>query len=275
MERVFFLLDSPWSSPEGSNQQGRGFLVAETAGKRAIIVVSVWTAYRCDQGPADLSSSKGTESMSKAWIFDLDGVICHTDEFHYLAWKRLCEDMGLGFDRVLNEQLRGVSRKESLEIILRHNKVVITEQEMQRAMEKKNEWYKEYLLQMTPHDLEPEVRPAILRLRSKGRKIAIGSSSKNTHLILGQLEIEDLFDIVVDGTMISKSKPDPEVFLKAAQLLGCPPARCLVVEDALSGIQAAIAAGMRAIAFRLHCKDLPQGVLHVENFSELIEIDDR
>ncbi|MFA7119209.1 MAG: beta-phosphoglucomutase, partial [Sphaerochaetaceae bacterium] len=229
----------------------------------------------CDRGPADLSSSKGTASMSKAWIFDLDGVICHTDEFHYLAWKRLCEDRGLSFDRALNEQLRGVSRKESLEIILRNNKIVITEQEMQMAMEKKNGWYREYLHRLTPGDLEPDVRPVLLRLRSQGRRIAIGSSSKNTHLILGKLGIEDLFDAIVDGTMISKSKPDPEVFLKAAQLLGYPPARCIVVEDALSGIQAALAAGMQAVAFRLHCKDLPQGVLHAEDFTELVEVDDK
>lgn len=210
--------------------------------------------------------------MLTACIFDLDGVVCHTDEYHYLAWKRLCDALGLRFDRTLNEQLRGVSRRESLEIILRHNGAALSEDAMQNAMERKNAWYREYLERMTPADLEADVRPVLDRLHAKGMRLALGSSSRNARLILDRLGIFGLFDAVVDGTMISRSKPDPEVFLKAAALVGADPSRCVVVEDALSGIRAAKAAGMRYIAYRLRSPELEADALHAEGFVDILEL---
>ncbi len=210
--------------------------------------------------------------MLTACIFDLDGVVCHTDEYHYLAWKRLCDALGLRFDRTLNERLRGVSRRESLEIILRHNGAALSEDAMQNAMERKNAWYREYLERMTPADLEADVRPVLDRLHAKGMRLALGSSSRNARLILDRLGIFGLFDVVVDGTMISRSKPDPEVFLKAAALVGADPSCCVVVEDALSGIRAAKAAGMRYIAYRLRSPELEADAPHAEEFGEILEL---
>jgi beta-phosphoglucomutase len=210
--------------------------------------------------------------MLTACIFDLDGVVCHTDEYHYLAWKRLCDALGLRFDRTLNERLRGVSRRESLEIILRHNGAALSEDAMQNAMERKNAWYREYLERMTPADLEADVHPVLDRLHAKGMRLALGSSSRNARLILDRLGIFGLFDAVVDGTMISRSKPDPEVFLKAAALVGADPSCCVVVEDALSGIRAAKAAGMRYIAYRLRSPELEADAPHAEGFGDILEL---
>ncbi len=210
--------------------------------------------------------------MLTACIFDLDGVVCHTDEYHYLAWKRLCDALGLRFDRTLNERLRGVSRRESLEIILRHNGAALSEDAMRNAMERKNAWYREYLERMTPADLEADVRPVLDRLHAKGMRLALGSSSRNARLILDRLGIFGLFDAVVDGTMISRSKPDPEVFLKAAALVGADPSCSVVVEDALSGIRAAKAAGMRYIAYRLRSPELEADAPHAEGFGDILEL---
>ncbi|AEC02740.1 beta-phosphoglucomutase [Parasphaerochaeta coccoides] len=207
--------------------------------------------------------------MYTACIFDLDGVICHTDEFHFLAWKRLCDTLGLRFDRSVNNLLRGVSRRESLEIILRHNNTSLDEKDIHGAMEKKNEWYREYLERMVPSDLEDDVLPLLSDLKGRGMKLAIGSSSRNARLILGRLGIMDVFDAVADGTMISHSKPHPQVFLVAASLLDAEPSRCVVVEDAHAGIQAAQSAGMACIAYRLPNDDLGKGVLHASNFTEI------
>lgn len=209
--------------------------------------------------------------MLQACIFDLDGVVCHTDEYHYLAWKCLCDELGFSFDRSLNEQLRGVSRRESLDIILRHNNAVLSEDMIQHAMDQKNAWYREYLEHMTPSDLEPEVRPVLTELRNLGIRTALGSSSRNARLILGRLGVAGSFDVIVDGTMLSKSKPDPEVFLKAADLLHVEPALCMVIEDAPSGLQAAQAAGMKCIAYRLHSPELGD-VPHAETFQDVLEI---
>ncbi|MDY4610904.1 MAG: beta-phosphoglucomutase [Sphaerochaetaceae bacterium] len=210
--------------------------------------------------------------MLSACIFDLDGVVCHTDEYHYLAWKRLCDFLGLRFDRPLNEQLRGVSRRESLEIILSHNDISLSEDALRDAMDRKNAWYREFLERMTPADLEPDVRPALTELHAMGLRLALGSSSRNARLILDRLGLFDMFDAVADGTMISRSKPDPEVFLKAAALIGIEPSRCVVVEDALSGIHAAKAAGMRCIAYRLHSPELEDSIPHAERFGEIVEL---
>lgn len=155
-----------------------------------------------------------------AIIFDLDGVICSTDQYHYLAWKALADRLGIYFDEEINGQLRGVSRMESLEIVLgRHSSDYSAEEKMALAAEK-NEIYKSYLASITPGDLSKEVRMTLHTLRQRGYLLAIGSSSKNTKQILTQLGLGQFFDAIADGTMITKSKPDPEVFLLAASMLG-------------------------------------------------------
>ena len=180
----------------------------------------------------------------QAVIFDLDGVICSTDEYHYQAWKQMADSMGIYFDRTINNRLRGVSRMESLEIILeRYDGPALSEARKVELATMKNDLYRERLHQLSPADLAPEVKTTLDALRAAGLKLAIGSSSKNTRFILGQLGLGDYFDAVSDGNNITRSKPDPEVFLKAAGMLGLDPAACLVVEDAVSGAQAGHAGG--------------------------------
>lgn len=182
----------------------------------------------------------------KGIIFDLDGVICYTDQFHYKAWKKLSDRLGIYFDEEINNRLRGVSRMESLEIILERSDEKYTEEEKNKFAEEKNETYKELLKQMSPSDLSDEVKDTLHKLRARGYKLAIGSSSKNTRTILERIGLDDFFDEISDGTNISKSKPDPEVFIKAAEFLGENPEDCLVVEDAMAGIEAAYQGGFRS-----------------------------
>lgn len=182
----------------------------------------------------------------KAIIFDLDGVICFTDEYHYLAWKATADSIGVPFDRSVNNRLRGVSRMESLDIILEKCANPLSAAEKEVLAEQKNRKYQDYLRGMTPADLPAEVKETLDALRQKGLRLAVGSSSKNTPLILHQLGLDGFFDAVADGNGIKRSKPAPDVFLLAAKLLGNDPADCLVVEDAVSGAQAAHAAGMKA-----------------------------
>lgn len=179
----------------------------------------------------------------KAVIFDLDGVICFTDKYHYQAWKEMADGIGVYFDEVINNRLRGVSRMASLDIILERSEKTYTEEEKERLATQKNDIYKKLLEQMSPADLSEEVKNTLDELRDRGYKLAIGSSSRNTKMILKQLGLDGYFDAISDGTNITRSKPDPEVFLKAAQFLGLDPAVCLVVEDALAGIDAAVAGG--------------------------------
>ena len=181
-------------------------------------------------------------------IFDLDGVICSTDHYHYLAWKALADRLGAYFDEEINNRLRGVSRMTSLEIVLERYDGTLTQEEKEAAAEEKNNRYRELLKNMSPADLSAEVKETLDALRAKGLLLGIGSSSKNTRFILGQIGLGDYFDKISDGTNITRSKPDPEVFLKAAEYLGLAPKDCLVVEDAVAGIQAAIAAGMDSAA---------------------------
>ena len=181
-------------------------------------------------------------------IFDLDGVICSTDQYHYLAWKALADRLGIYFDETINNRLRGVSRMASLEIVLERYDGSLTAEEKEAAAAEKNETYRKLLARMSPADLSPEVRETLDALRQKGLLLAIGSSSKNTKTILERIGLGDYFDKISDGTNITRSKPDPEVFLKAAEYLGLEPGVCLVVEDAEAGVQAALAAGMDAAA---------------------------
>ncbi|NLY71438.1 MAG: beta-phosphoglucomutase [Clostridiales bacterium] len=184
----------------------------------------------------------------KAVIFDLDGVICHTDRYHYLAWKQIADEIGVYFDENMNNNLRGVSRKQSLEIILRKNNRTITQEQKNYYLNKKNELYKEMLKSLSPKDLDPVVIETINNIKKANIKIAIASSSKNAKLILDRLGLTESFDAVADGNDISRSKPDPEVFLKASSFLNISPKDCLVVEDAESGVRAAHAAGMDCAA---------------------------
>lgn len=181
----------------------------------------------------------------EAVIFDLDGVICFTDHYHYLAWRSIADELGIPFDEVRNNRLRGVSRMESLEIVLEPYPGSLTAEEKAALAERKNDRYKALLAQMSPADLPAEVKTVLEALRAKGYRLAIGSSSKNAPLILERLGLGGYFDAVADGNGITRSKPDPQVFLKAAALLGAAPRRCIVVEDAVAGAAAGHSAGMR------------------------------
>jgi len=180
--------------------------------------------------------------MIRAFLFDLDGVLTDTSEFHYLGWKRLADELGLSFDRQKNEALRGVSRRESLLLLL--NGRPATEEEMNEWMERKNRYYIEYVSRMTPENLLPGALELLKELHQAGYKVAIVSSSKNTPLVLERLQIGEWLDAVVDGNAAARSKPAPDLFLLAAERLGVSPEECLVVEDAEAGIAAGKAAGM-------------------------------
>lgn len=184
----------------------------------------------------------------KGIIFDLDGVICHTDKYHYMAWKKLADKLGIYFDEKINNRLRGISRMDSLEIILEYYNGNLTEQEKESYGEEKNIIYKKLLENMSPSDLSKEVKDTLDQLKTAGIKLAIGSSSKNAKYIIKQLDLEGYFDAISDGNNIEYSKPNPEVFLKACEYLGLSPKECLVVEDAKSGLEAAIAGGMDGAA---------------------------
>lgn len=181
-----------------------------------------------------------------AIIFDLDGVICFTDKYHYQAWKELADKEGIYFDEKINDRLRGVSRMQSLNIILEKGSKEYTEEEKENMAAMKNESYVKLLENMSPKDITDKVRTTLNELRRRGYKLAIGSSSKNTKKILKQIGLNGFFDAVSDGTNITKSKPDPEVFLKAADMIGEKPENCLVVEDAAAGIDAACAGGFES-----------------------------
>lgn len=184
--------------------------------------------------------------MIKGIIFDLDGVIIHTDQFHYQAWKRLADSLGLHFDESTNNELRGVSRMASLEIILSHNHKSYSIDEKERLTNQKNDFYREFLSTLKSSDINSNVVDTLKRLKQNGYKLAIGSSSKNSKYILDKTQLIDYFDAIVDGTMITHSKPHPEVFLKAAEGLRLDVNDCMVVEDAISGIDAANSAGIQS-----------------------------
>lgn len=176
-------------------------------------------------------------------IFDLDGVICFTDKYHYQAWKRIADKLGIEFNESINNRLRGVSRMDSLEIILERYDGTLSQAEKEALATEKNDLYRQLLSNMSPADLSEEVKGTMDALRAAGLKLAIGSSSKNTKFILERLGLSGYFDAISDGTNITRSKPDPQVFLMAAEFLGMKPESCLVVEDAQAGIQAACAGG--------------------------------
>lgn len=183
----------------------------------------------------------------KAVIFDLDGVLVTTDEYHYGAWKRMADEEGITFDRQDNERLRGISRMESLEIILEKANREYSLVEKNALAAKKNRYYRQALLELNETDILDGVQSFLDALDEVGILYAVGSSSKNAPLILQRTGLDKRFDIVVDGNGISRSKPDPEVFLKASKALGIEAGKCLVVEDAKAGVEAALAAGMPVV----------------------------
>jgi beta-phosphoglucomutase len=178
----------------------------------------------------------------QAFIFDLDGVITDTSEFHYLGWKRLADEEGIPFTRADNENLRGVSRRESLKRML--NGRVISEEQAEAWMARKNRYYVDFIDKLTPANILPGAGELLGELKAAGIQTAIASSSKNATLVVDRLQIGALIDALVDGSMVSQSKPAPDLFLEAARRLGAEPARCVVVEDAEAGVEAGNAAGM-------------------------------
>ncbi|MFT4770784.1 MAG: beta-phosphoglucomutase [Cryomorphaceae bacterium] len=180
----------------------------------------------------------------KACLFDLDGVIVDTAKYHYHAWKRLCNELGFDLTEEENESLKGISRSESLDILLKKGKVSLSDKKKEELMIRKNGWYLEDINQMEADDTLPGAISFLKMVRESGRKTALGSSSKNALKILEALNIVDLFDAVIDGTKVSKGKPDPQTFQLGADALKIHPCNCVVFEDALAGVEAALAGGM-------------------------------
>jgi beta-phosphoglucomutase len=183
----------------------------------------------------------------KAALFDLDGVIVDTARFHYLAWRELANGLGFDLSEHQNERLKGVSRMESLDVVLRIGGVTVSDDEKLRLATAKNARYVEMIQRIDPSEILPGAREYLLALRAGGVKIVLGSASKNAEIILRNLGIRPLFDAVIDGNQVSRSKPDPEVFLLGAQAVGVAPSACVVYEDAAAGVAAAKAGGMRAV----------------------------
>lgn len=207
----------------------------------------------------------------QAVIFDLDGVICHTDKYHYKAWKSLADTLGIYFDEKINNRLRGVSRMESLEIILENYSGELTEEQKAEYASKKNQIYCELLKDMNRSDLSEEVKETLDQLRQRGYLLAIGSSSKNARFILKQIGLEGYFDGISDGNNITNSKPDPEVFIKAALIVEKDADKCLVIEDAKAGLEAAHAGQMKcaAIGDAVNCKIADYDL---DTFSDILTI---
>ncbi|MEL6812278.1 MAG: beta-phosphoglucomutase [Bacteroidota bacterium] len=185
--------------------------------------------------------------VKKGFIFDLDGVIVDTASYHYLAWKKLAESIGVSFSEEQNEQLKGVSRVRSLEKILAWGNKEISQDLFMELMAKKNQDYLDYVSKMTEAEILPDVTRVLNFLQELQQGVALGSASKNARNILKKVMLIDHFEAIVDGTDVTKAKPDPEVFLKAAELLSISPNNCIVFEDSVAGIQAANSAGMISI----------------------------
>ena len=183
--------------------------------------------------------------MIRAFIFDLDGVITDTAEYHYRGWKRLAEEEGLPFSRADNEHLRGISRRESLMLILKDR--VYPEAKILEMMERKNGYYLEFIQEISPRDLLPGAKELLEEIRAAGLRIALGSASRNAGEVLDRLGIRSQFDAISDGHSVERQKPAPDLFLHAARQLGLSPDECVVIEDAAAGIEAARAGGFHSI----------------------------
>jgi len=204
----------------------------------------------------------------KACIFDLDGVIVDTAKYHYIAWREIARELGFEFTGVQNEKLKGVSRMQSLEILLETGGIFIDEPRKAQLAEKKNNIYLEYILKMGPNEILPGIKEFIAEVRNRRLKTAVGSASKNTMVILNKLQISNLFDVIVDGTKVTNAKPDPEIFLKCAEELKVAPTNCIVFEDAEAGVEAALAAGMKCVGIGNH-ETLWRAHLVIDGFNNL------
>lgn len=182
--------------------------------------------------------------MIQGICFDLDGVLVQTDNLHYLAWKGLADRLGIPFDRAQGDRCRGISRMESLEIVLEHTDHIYSAEEKERFAQEKNEAYRAMLARLSPSDIPADVLPTLRELRRRGYRLALASGSKNAGLILARTGLGRYLDAAADGKCITRSKPDPEIFLTAAKMLDLPPQACAAVDDAVAGIQAGRAAGM-------------------------------
>lgn len=198
--------------------------------------------------------------MKTACIFDLDGVIVDTAKYHYLAWKRLANSLGFDFSEHDNEKLKGVSRVESLKLILQLGGQDLSEADFDAALTRKNGWYLDYINTIGPEEILPGAKEFLAAAKARGMKVALGSASKNAVLILQRIGLLEQFDAIIDGNKVSKAKPDPEVFSKAAEELGVAAADCVVFEDAVAGVQAALNAGMKVVGIG------EAGVLHQAHF---------
>lgn len=207
--------------------------------------------------------------MIKAIIFDLDGVLVSTDELHYRAWKALAGRLGVPFDRAKNDRCRGISRMASLDIVLEDAPTAYTQAEREAFAAEKNETYRAMLASLTPADTLEGVLPTLAELRRRGYRLALASVSKNAPLILERTGLVRYLDAVADGNCITRSKPDPEVFLRAAEKLGMACESCAAMDDALAGIEAGRAAGMLTIGFGDSAKN-KAGDLNLERFDELL-----
>lgn len=185
--------------------------------------------------------------MIKACIFDLDGVIVDTAKYHFQAWRRLANELGFDFSEADNEQLKGVSRMESLEIILKWGGVALSDEQKIEWADRKNEWYKALISNMSPDEILPGVPEFLAQLQANGIRIALGSASKNALPVIESIGLGPVFEVVIDGSKTTRSKPDPQVFQLATQGLELQPGECIVFEDAESGIEAALNGGFYAV----------------------------
>ncbi len=205
--------------------------------------------------------------MKSAIILDLDGVICDTAHFHFLAWHRLAAEYGYELTQADNEQLKGVSRADSLTFILGlANKTLSTEQ-FNEDLRRKNEWYLELVKDMGPLDVLPGVPSFFAEVAARKIPLALGSASKNANMVLTRVGLIQAFDAIVDASQVSQGKPHPETFIKAAELLGIAPENCLVFEDSAAGVQAAVSGGMKAVGIG-SAEDLPGALIHLANLGE-------
>ncbi|MCK0472785.1 beta-phosphoglucomutase [Halalkalibacter sp. APA_J-10(15)] len=207
----------------------------------------------------------------KAVIFDLDGVLISTDHYHYEAWKKVTNNLNIAFDEQVNHRLRGVSRLESLNIILEQEDVQLSESEKQLLAEEKNRYYVQSLQKLNKEIVDQRVIVTLTKLKERGFKLAIGSSSKNAQYILDRLKLTSFFDAISDGNNITQSKPNPEVFLKAAEYIVEDPGNCIVIEDALTGVRAAKSAGMACVAIG-HAALTDEADYQIETIDEILDI---